>query len=108
MRFALVETGGTRQGDEMEAALELVLPTGGRVRIGAGVDSTALRGAGGVARMIHLPASVCVYLCLTACDMRKSFDGLHQLVRDRLERDAFDGHLFVLSSPADSAGQSHP
>ena len=27
--------------------------------------------------MIHLPASVRVYLCLTACDMRKSFDGLH-------------------------------
>ncbi len=26
--------------------------------------------------MIHLPASVRVYLCLTACDMRKSFDGL--------------------------------
>ena len=29
--------------------------------------------------MIHFPASVRVYLCLTACDMRKSFDGLHQL-----------------------------
>jgi hypothetical protein len=26
--------------------------------------------------VIHLPASVRVYLCLTACDMRKSFDGL--------------------------------
>ena len=32
--------------------------------------------------MIHLPASVRVYLCLTACDMRKSFDSLHALVRD--------------------------
>src|SRR5436305_2892293 len=29
--------------------------------------------AEGVARMIHLPASVRVYLCLTPCDMRKSF-----------------------------------
>src|SRR5215831_13829459 len=29
--------------------------------------------------MIHLPASVRVYLCLTACDMRTSFDGLHTL-----------------------------
>ena len=48
--------------------------------------------------MIHLPASVRVYLCLTACDMRKSFDGLHQLVRDYLQMDAFAGHLFV--SPA--------
>lgn len=48
--------------------------------------------------MIHLPASVRVYLCLTACDMRKSFDGLHQLVRDHLVLDAFAGHLFVFTS----------
>jgi transposase len=48
--------------------------------------------------MIHLPASVRVYLCLTACDMRKSFDGLHQLVRDYLALDAFAGHLFVFTS----------
>ena len=34
--------------------------------------------------MIHLPASVRVYLCLTPCDMRKSFDSLHALVRDYL------------------------
>jgi hypothetical protein len=40
------------------------------------------------------PASVRVYLCLTACDMRKSFDGLHALVREHLEVDAFAGHLF--------------
>jgi transposase len=48
--------------------------------------------------MIHLPASVRVYLCLSACDMRKSFDGLHALVRDYLELDAFGGHLFVFAS----------
>ena len=34
--------------------------------------------------MMHLPASVRVYLCLSPCDMRRSFDGLHALVRDRL------------------------
>jgi transposase len=45
--------------------------------------------------MIHLPASVRVYLCLTACDMRKSFDGLHALVRDHLQLDAFAGHLYL-------------
>src|SRR6202521_5893577 len=55
-------------------------------------------GAGSVARMIHLPASVRVYLCLTACDMRKSFDGLHALVREHLDLDAFAGHLFVFAS----------
>jgi IS66 Orf2 like protein len=48
--------------------------------------------------VIHLPASVQVYLCLTACDMRKSFDGLHALVREHLELDAFAGHLFVFAS----------
>jgi transposase len=48
--------------------------------------------------MIHLPASVRVYLCLTPCDMRKSFDSLHALVRDRLELDAFAGNLFVFAS----------
>ena len=48
--------------------------------------------------MIHLPASVRVYLCLTPCDMRKSFDSLHALVRDHLELDAFAGYLFVFAS----------
>jgi transposase len=48
--------------------------------------------------MMHLPASVRVYLCLTPCDMRKSFDGLHALVREHLELDAFAGHLFVFAS----------
>ena len=48
--------------------------------------------------MIHLPASVRVYLCLTPCDMRKSFDSLQALVRERLELDPFAGHLFVFTS----------
>src|SRR5260370_18150213 len=48
--------------------------------------------------MIRLPASVRVYLCLTACDMRKSFDGLHALVREHLELDALAGHLLGLAS----------
>jgi transposase len=48
--------------------------------------------------MIHLPASVRVYLCLEPCDMRKSFDGLHALVRDHLELDAFAGHLYLFFS----------
>ena len=48
--------------------------------------------------MIHLPASVRVYLCLSPCDMRLSFDGLHALVRDHLQLDAFTGHLYVFAS----------
>ena len=48
--------------------------------------------------MISLPASVRVYLCLSPCDMRKSFDSLHALVRDHLELDALAGHLVVFRS----------
>jgi len=36
-----------------------------------------------------------VYVAVGATDMRKGFDGLYGLVRDRLEADATSGHLFV-------------
>ena len=48
--------------------------------------------------MIHLPASVRVYLCMTACDMRRSFDGLAALVREQMALDPLGGHLFVFGS----------
>jgi transposase len=48
--------------------------------------------------MMHLPASVRVYVCLTPRDMRRSFDGLHALVRDHLELDPFAGHLYLFAS----------
>jgi hypothetical protein len=48
--------------------------------------------------MTGWPASVRVYLCLTPCDMRRSFDSLHALVRDHLKLDAFSGHVFVFTS----------
>ena len=43
VRFALVERGPARQEPATEAGLELALATGERLRIGAGVDGTALR-----------------------------------------------------------------
>jgi hypothetical protein len=42
VRFALVERG-TAPGPVTEASLELLLATGERLRIGAGVDGTTLR-----------------------------------------------------------------
>jgi transposase len=48
--------------------------------------------------MIHLPASVRVYLCTAPCDMRRSFDGLCALVNGAMQLDAFGGHLFVFSN----------
>jgi transposase-like protein len=43
MRFALVETGVVRPPAPAEWGLELILTTGERLRIGAGVDPTTLR-----------------------------------------------------------------
>src|SRR5450432_4724193 len=48
--------------------------------------------------MMLLPASVRVYLCASACDMRRSFDGLHAMVTQSMELDAFAGHLFVFAN----------
>jgi transposase len=36
-----------------------------------------------------------VFLCLSPADMRKSFDGLSELVRTGLGGDPLSGHLFV-------------
>ena len=99
MRFALVERERRGRQPAERRHLELVLASGERLRIGTGVDAATLRTVlEASARMIHLPASVRVYVCLTPCDMRKSFDGLHALVREHLELDAFAGHLFVFAS----------
>ena len=43
VRFALVERNARRQERVAEAALELVLATGERLRIGTGVDPATLR-----------------------------------------------------------------
>ena len=43
MRFALVERSARRQERMAEAALELVLASGERLRIGTGVDTAMLR-----------------------------------------------------------------
>ena len=43
VRFALVERSARRQEPTLEAALELVLATGERLRISAGADVTTLR-----------------------------------------------------------------
>lgn len=48
--------------------------------------------------MIALPASVRVYVATSPCDMRRGFDGLHALVTETLELDAFAGHLFVFGN----------
>ena len=43
IRFALVDRGAARQEPATEAALELVMATGERLRIGTGVNAATLR-----------------------------------------------------------------
>jgi transposase len=45
--------------------------------------------------MLSLPLPVRIYLCTSPVDLRKSFDGLAQLVREFLAIDPLSGHLFV-------------
>lgn len=48
--------------------------------------------------MLSLPLPVRVFLCSQPADMRKSFDGLAQMVREFLAADPLSGHLFVFRS----------
>ena len=45
--------------------------------------------------MLNLPSNVRIYLCAAATDMRKSFDGLHALVRQVFQLDPLEGHMFL-------------
>ena len=48
--------------------------------------------------MFGLGPATKVYLALGATDMRKGFDGLYGLVRDRLCCEPTSGHLFLFSN----------
>ena len=39
-----------------------------------------------------------IYLAAGATDMRKGFEGLYSLVRDRLELEPLSGHVFIFSN----------
>lgn len=45
--------------------------------------------------MLSLPLPVRIFLCTQPADMRRSFDGLAQMVREFLGADPLSGHLFV-------------
>jgi transposase len=48
--------------------------------------------------MLSVPGPVKIFLCLSATDMRKSFDSLAAVVQTQLELDPLCGHLFVFRS----------
>lgn len=52
--------------------------------------------------MFGLGPATKVYIAVEGVDMRKGFDGLFGLVRDRLGHDPLSGHLFLFSNRARS------
>jgi transposase len=48
--------------------------------------------------MFGLGPATKVYLAAGATDMRKGFEGLYALVRDRLELEPLSGHVFLFSN----------
>jgi transposase len=48
--------------------------------------------------MFGLSPATRIYLALGATDLRKGFEGLYGLVRDRLSCDPTSGHLFLFSN----------
>lgn len=45
--------------------------------------------------MLSLASTLRIFLAVEPADMRKGFDGLGQLVRDRIDQNPLSGHLFV-------------
>lgn len=45
--------------------------------------------------MLSLPSQARIFLCTTAVDLRKSFDGLSGLVESVFQGNVLDGHLFL-------------
>jgi transposase len=48
--------------------------------------------------MFGFGAATRIYLAPGATDMRKSFEGLYGLVRDRLQCDPLSGHVFLFAN----------
>ncbi len=48
--------------------------------------------------MFGLGPATKIYIAVEGVDMRKGFDGLFGLVRDRLGQDPLSGHLFLFSN----------
>lgn len=48
--------------------------------------------------MLSFTGSLKIYLALDPCDMRKSFNGIHSLVCERLKEDPLNGALYVFTN----------
>jgi transposase len=48
--------------------------------------------------VFNLSPSVRIFICAKPIDMRRSFDGLFELVQSMIHQDAYSGHLFLFKS----------
>ncbi len=48
--------------------------------------------------MLSLASTLRIFLAVEPADMRKGFDGLSQLVRERIGQDPLSGHLLVFAN----------
>lgn len=48
--------------------------------------------------MLSFPGSLQIYLAVEPCDMRKSFNGLHAIIAERLHEDPLGGALFLFTN----------
>jgi transposase len=48
--------------------------------------------------MLNLSPSIRVFVSTKPVDMRRSFDGLFELVQNTIRQDAYSGHLFLFRS----------
>jgi transposase len=85
-----------------EPSLEVLLRGGRRIGVRPGFHPGTLQqidhGLGASLVMFGLGPATKVYLALGATDLRKGFDGLYGLVRDRLLCDPLCGHLFLFAN----------
>jgi IS66 Orf2 like protein len=54
--------------------------------------------------VLSLSSALRIFLATEPADMRKGFDGLSQLVRDRIAQDPLSGHLLMSPSLPPSLG----
>jgi transposase len=57
--------------------------------------------------VLSFAGSLRVFVAVDPCDLRKSFDGLHALVTERLQEDPQTGALFVSVPRSTPIGASH-
>jgi len=85
--------------DEPSCGLAVVLPGGRRIEVHPDFDTSTFERLVGILERAYavfgLGPATRIYLAAGVADMRKGFEGLYGLVRDRLSCEPLSGHLFL-------------